>query len=66
MEEYLRLYVNHCQGDWANWLPMCELAANNAVSDTTGITVLCELRKGSRMNLGLDKPIEDPEQARAH
>ena len=35
MEESPQLYVNHHQDDWADWLSMCEFAANNAVLDTT-------------------------------
>lgn len=35
MEQYLRCFVSYQQDDWADWLPMAEFAANNAISDTT-------------------------------
>ncbi|KAF9881405.1 hypothetical protein CkaCkLH20_01555 [Colletotrichum karsti] len=38
LEQYLRLYVAYLQDDWADWLPLAEFAANDAVSETTGVT----------------------------
>ena len=38
MEQFLRLYINWAQTDWAKWLPLAEFAGNNAVSSTTGIS----------------------------
>ena len=29
IEQYLRLFVDHHQSDWMNWLPMAEFAYNN-------------------------------------
>lgn len=67
MEEYLRVYVNHHQDDWVTWLPFCEFAANYAVSETTGVSPFCaHMGRDPRMNFDLDKPIENPEEARAH
>ena len=31
IEQYLRLFVDHHQLDWTNWLPMAEFAYNNQV-----------------------------------
>jgi hypothetical protein len=36
LEQFLRLYVNWAQDDWASWLPIAEFAGNNAVSETIG------------------------------
>ncbi len=36
VEKILRLWVNQEQDDWADWLPMVELALNNRRSSTTG------------------------------
>ena len=69
MEEYLRSYVNHHQDDWTDWLPLCEFAANNTVSETTQVSpfkFFATFRRDPRMNFNLDQPIENPEQARAH
>ena len=67
MEEYLLLYINHHQDDWTDWLPLCEVAANNAVSETTQFTpFFANFGRDPRMNFDLDRPIENPEQARAH
>ena len=35
IEQYLQLFVNHCQSDWMNWLPMAEFAYNNRVQAST-------------------------------
>ena len=67
MEEYVRLYVNHHQDDWIDWLPLCEFAANNAASETTQISpFFATFRRDPGMNFDLDQLIENPEQARTH
>ena len=67
MEENLRLYVNHHQDDWTDWLPLCEFAANNAASETTQVSpFFATFRTDPRMNFDLNQPIENPEQVRAH
>lgn len=38
MEHYLRAFVSYAQTDWAQWLPLAEFAANNQVSESTGIS----------------------------
>jgi hypothetical protein len=38
LEQFLRLYVNWAQDDWANWIALAEFAGNNAVSETTGVS----------------------------
>jgi hypothetical protein len=35
MKRYLRVYVNHQQNDWTNWLIMTEYASNAFISATT-------------------------------
>jgi hypothetical protein len=37
-EQYLRQFINFQQDDWAHWLPLAEFAANNVVSETTGVS----------------------------
>jgi hypothetical protein len=37
-EQYLRVFVNHQQDDWVQWLPLAEFAANNGISETTKCT----------------------------
>src|SRR5258708_18210684 len=36
LEQYLRVYMNYQQDDWATLLPMAEFAYNNATNATTG------------------------------
>jgi len=38
MEQYLRVFVNHQQDDWVQWLPLAEFAANNGLSESTKCT----------------------------
>jgi hypothetical protein len=36
LKQYLRLYVNHMQTDWADWLPVAEFTYNNHEHSATG------------------------------
>ena len=38
MEHYIRVFVNHQQDDWVQWLPLAEFAANKGVSESTKCT----------------------------
>ncbi|KAL5507648.1 hypothetical protein ACEPAH_7104 [Sanghuangporus vaninii] len=38
LEQYLRLYVNHCQSDWADWLALAEFAYNNCEHSATKLS----------------------------
>ena len=38
VEQYLRQFMNFRQDDWADWLLLAEFAANNTVSETTGVS----------------------------
>ena len=38
LKNYLRSYINYAQDDWVDWLPDAEFAANNFVSQSTGMT----------------------------
>ena len=62
IEEYLRLYVNHHQDDWVDWLPLCKFAANNASSETTQVSpFFTTFGRDPQMNFNLDQPIENAE-----
>lgn len=36
VEKYLRIFINHRQTDWSDWLPLAEFAHNNRVHSATG------------------------------
>ena len=36
LEQYLRLYINHHQDDWVDWLSIAEFVHNNRVHSSTG------------------------------
>jgi hypothetical protein len=38
LEQYLHLYVNHMQMDWADWLPIAEFTYNNREHSATGFS----------------------------
>src|SRR5258708_4566091 len=38
LEQYLQVYTNYQQDDWATLLPMAEFAYNNAMNVTTGVS----------------------------
>jgi hypothetical protein len=35
LEQYLRMFVNHRQDDWSDWLPLAEFAYNNKIHTST-------------------------------
>src|SRR5258708_22457320 len=35
IKAYLRVFVSHCQDDWADWLPLAECAYNNHIHSAT-------------------------------
>jgi hypothetical protein len=39
LEQYLCLYINHMQTDWADWLPIAEFAYNNWEHSTTSFSL---------------------------
>jgi hypothetical protein len=39
LKQYLHLYVNHMQMDWANWLPIAEFAYNNWEHSATSFSL---------------------------
>jgi len=38
MEEHLRIFVNHQQDDWVQWLPLAEFTTNNGISEANKCT----------------------------
>ena len=36
VEQYLRIYINHHQDDWVDWLPIAEFSLNNKIQTSTG------------------------------
>jgi hypothetical protein len=35
LEQYLRIFGNYSQNDWANWLPLAQYIHNSWMNDTT-------------------------------
>ena len=38
IEQYLRIFVNHRQSDWAEWLPLAQFSYNDKIHSSTGFT----------------------------
>ena len=38
IEQYLRIFSNHRQDDWSEWIPLAEFAYNNRVHASTCLT----------------------------
>src|SRR5258705_2633835 len=53
LEQYLRLFVNHRQSDWMNWLPMAEFTYNNRVQAATKYTPFL-LNAGQHPQMGME------------
>ena len=53
IEAYLRVFVNHRQDDWADWLPLAEFAYNNRVHSSTRRTPF-ELDTSQHPRMGME------------
>jgi transposase InsO family protein len=66
MEQYLRAYINYQQDNWAQYLPLAEFAANNHVSETTGLSpFFANYGMHPKLNLEPDLRIDNPEEVQA-
>jgi len=63
LEQYLRIYCNYQQDNWADLLPLAEFAYNNAPSATTGVSPFFA-NKGYHPNISV-YPEHDMTSARA-
>jgi len=61
IEQYLRLFVNHRQDDWAEWLPLAEFSHNNRVQSSTRQTPFM-LNSGKHPRLGIE-PLREVQHA---
>src|SRR5260221_1526678 len=53
IKAYLRVFVSHCQDDWADWVPLARFAYNNQVHSATCHTPF-ELDSGQHPQMGLE------------
>jgi len=53
IEQYLRLFVNHRQDDWVEWLPLAEFTHNNRIQASTRQTPFM-LNYGQHPRLGVE------------
>jgi hypothetical protein len=53
IKQYLRIFVNHHQNDWVEWLPIAEFAYNNQVHSSTCQTPF-RLDSGQDPHLGME------------
>jgi len=64
MEQFLRVFVNHQQDDWVQWLPLAECAANNGISETTKCTPFFAVQGVDRQMLFGGEPSKERESRR--
>ncbi len=57
LEQYLQVYMNYQQDDWATLLPMAEFAYNNATNVTTGVSPFFT-NKGYHLEFTVDPQVE--------
>ena len=53
LEQYLRMYVNHRQNNWAEWLAMAEFAFNNKIHTATKMSPF-QVNYGREPRMGFD------------
>ena len=53
IEQYLRLFINQRQDDWAEWLPLAEFAYNNRIHSATRRTPF-EMDNGQHPRMGVE------------
>jgi hypothetical protein len=59
VEKYLRMFINHQQSNWADWLLMAEFSYNNTVHEATGYSPFF-LNKGRNLRALLANKVADP------
>ena len=52
LKQYLKVYVNFLQNDWASWLPSTEFVINNHASEITQCTPFI-INSGQHFKMGL-------------
>jgi hypothetical protein len=62
MEQYLRVFVNHQQDDWVQWLPLAEFAANNGVSESIKYTLFFAVQGVDPRMSFAGEPIQERDQ----
>jgi len=69
LEQYLRLFIDHRQKDWLEWLALAEFAVNNKIHSATKVSLFManygrELRMGAdiRKREKIEKAIEFAER----
>ena len=59
IEQYLRMFVNHRQDDWAEWLPLAEFSYNNRIQASTRNTpFMLNYGKNPRMGVEPHRPVK--------
>ena len=53
IETYLRVFINHHQDDWADWLPLAEFSYNNRIHAATHRTPF-KLDTGQHPRMGTE------------
>ena len=62
IEQYLRIFVNHRQSDWPEWLPLASFSYNDKVHSSTGFTPFF-LNKGEHPRKGTEPSVQVSNQA---
>lgn len=63
IEGYLRLFINHRQDNWVNWLSLVEFALNNHTSESTKSSSFL-LNYSKNLKMGLE-PMRKPKTTTA-
>ena len=53
LEQYLRMYINHRQNNWSEWLATAEFTFNNKVHTATKMS-LFQVNYGRELRMGFD------------
>jgi hypothetical protein len=53
IEQYLRIFSNHRQDDWSEWIPLAEFAYNNRVHASTCLTPF-QMDNGQNPRMGIE------------
>ena len=53
IEQYLRIFSNHRQDDWSEWIPLAEFAYNNRVHASTRLTPF-QMDNGQNPRMGIE------------
>ena len=63
LEQYLRIFIDHCQEQWPDWLVTAEFAYNNKVQTSTKV-LLFKANNGQDPHIGFEMKKKEVQESK--